>query len=40
MTLRAYGSFIENSIKRDINLIETFYRTLGFYFVKIDAKIE
>ena len=26
--------------KADINLIREFYRTLGFYFVKIDAQVE
>ena len=40
MILREKSAFIENSIKRDINQIKTFYRTLGFYFVKIDTKIE
>ena len=40
MILREKSAFMENSIKRDINQIKTFYRTLGFYFVKIDTKIE
>lgn len=40
LLLREKSSFIENSIKRDINQIKTFYRDLGFYFVKIDTKIE
>ena len=34
------GSFIENNIKNDINQIKAFYRSLGYYFVKIDAEIE
>jgi len=40
LLLKEKNSFIENNIKRDINQIKVFYRTLGFYFVKIDAKIE
>ena len=39
LLLRENGSFIENNIKSDINLIKEFYRSLGFYFVKIDAEI-
>ena len=38
LLLKEKSSFIENSIKRDINQIKTFYRTLGFYFVKIRYK--
>ena len=40
LLLQEKDSFIENNIKRDINQIKVFYRSLGFYFVKIDAKIE
>ena len=40
LLLREKGSFIENNIKRDINQVKTFYRDLGFYFVKIDTNIE
>ena len=40
LLLKEKSSFIENNVKRDINQIKVFYRTLGFYFVKIDAKIE
>ncbi len=40
LTVREKTSFISNNIKHDINQIKTFYRTLGFYFVKIDAEIE
>ena len=39
LLLRENGSFIESNIKSDINLIKEFYRSLGFYFVKIDAEI-
>ena len=40
LTLREKSSYTANSIKHDINQIKVFYRTLGFYFVKIDAEIE
>ena len=40
MILREKSSFIANSIKQDINQIKIFYRSLGFYFVAIDAEIE
>ena len=30
---------MENNIKSDINLIKDFYRSIGFYFVKIDVEI-
>ena len=40
LTLREKSSFIENNIKKDINIIKAFYRSLGFYFVKIDVEIE
>jgi len=40
LILKEKNAFIENNIKRDINQIKVFYRTLGYYFVKIDAKIE
>ncbi|RZO48344.1 MAG: outer membrane protein assembly factor BamA [Candidatus Pelagibacterales bacterium] len=33
-------SFVKNNIKTDINQIKSFYRELGYYFVKIDAEIE
>ena len=39
LSLRENGPFVENNIKKDINLIQEFYRSLGFYFVKIDAEI-
>ena len=39
LSLRENGPFVENNIKTDINLIKESYRSLGFYFVKIDADI-
>ena len=39
LSLRENSPFVENNIKSDINLIKDFYRSLGFYFVKIDAEI-
>ena len=39
LSLRENGPFVENNIKKDINLIKEFYRSMGFYFVKIDADI-
>ena len=39
LLLRENGSFVENNIKSDINLIKDFYRSIGFYFVKIDVEI-
>ena len=40
LILREKSSFTENNIKHDINQIKNFYRTLGFYFIKIDKKVE
>ena len=40
LSLREKGAFVENNIKQDINQIKAFYRSLGYYFVKIDAEIE
>jgi len=37
---REKSSFINNYIKSDINIMKEFYRSLGFYFVKIDLEIE
>ena len=39
LLLRENSSFVENNIKSDINLIKDFYRSIGFYFVKIDVEI-
>ena len=40
MLVREKTSFVSGNIKNDVNKIKSFYRTLGFYFVKIDAEIE
>ena len=40
LTLREKTSFMSNYVKSDINIIKEFYRSLGFYFVKIDVEIE
>ena len=34
------SSFVKGNIKHDVNIIKSFYRSLGFYFVKIEAEIE
>ena len=39
LSLRENSSFVENNIKSDINLIKEFYRSLGFYFIKIEIEI-
>ena len=33
-------SFINNYVKSYINVMKEFYRSLGYYFVKIDSKLE
>jgi len=33
------NSFVSSNIKNDVNQIKSFYRELGFYFVKIEAEI-
>ena len=40
MILREKSSFVTNNVKQDINQIKMFYRTLGYYFVKIDSEVE
>ena len=40
LLVREKSSYVSNNIKHDINQIKSFYRQLGFYFVKIDAEIE
>ncbi len=40
LLLKEKSPFVNNNIKTDINLIKSFYRQLGFYFVNIDAEIE
>ena len=39
LLLRENGPLLENDIKKDINLIKEFYRSQGYYFVKIDAEV-
>ena len=40
LTLREKTSFLENYVESDINVLNEFYRALGFYFIKIEAEIE
>ena len=40
LILKEKTSYIKNFVKTDVDLIRNFYRTLGFYFVKIDVEIE
>ena len=40
LLVREKSSYVSNNIKYDISRIKSFYRQLGFYFVKIDAEIE
>jgi outer membrane protein insertion porin family len=40
LLVREKSSYVSNNIKHDLNQIKSFYRQLGFYFVKIDAEIE
>ena len=40
LLIREKTSFVSGNVKHDVNQIKSFYRTLGFYFVKIDAEIE
>ena len=40
LTLREKTSFMKNYVKSDINVVKEFYRSLGFYFVKIELDIE
>tara|TARA_Y100000590_G_scaffold439515_1_gene563657 strand:- start:3250 stop:5496 length:2247 start_codon:yes stop_codon:yes gene_type:complete len=40
LNLREKTSYIKNYIKTDVNMIKEFYRSLGFYFIKIDAEVE
>ena len=34
------GSFIQNNIKEDINIIKTLYSTIGYNFAVVDAKVK
>ena len=38
--LKEKSSFISNYVNSDISLIKEFYRSLGFYFVKIEVAVE
>ena len=40
LSLREKSSFVSSRIKNDINMIKSFYKLLGFYFVEIDVQIE
>jgi len=40
LLVREKTSFVNNNIKQDVNTLIAFYRSLGYYFVKIDAEIE
>jgi len=40
LLVREKTSFVNSNIKQDVNTLIAFYRSLGFYFVKIDAEIE
>ena len=40
LKIKEKSSFVSNNIKRDVNKIKSFYRSLGFYFVEIDAEIQ
>ena len=39
LNIREKSSFVSTEIQNDINLIKSFYKQTGFYFVKIDAEI-
>ena len=38
--LKEKNAYVKNNLKSDINIIKEFYRSLGFYFVKIDVDME
>ena len=40
ITLKEKTPFMKNFVKSDINLIKEIYRSLGYYFIKIDLDIE
>ena len=40
LSVREKGSFVSSNIKKDVNHIKSFYRMLGYYFVKIDADVQ
>ena len=40
ISLKEKNAFVKNYLKRDINIIKEFYRSLGYYFVKIEVDME
>ena len=38
--LKEKSSFLESYIKNDINIIKSFYKNSGYYFIEIDAEVE
>ena len=40
IVLKEKNSYVGGNLKADINLIKSFYRSLGFYFVKIEAEVQ
>jgi outer membrane protein insertion porin family len=40
LLVREKTSYVSSNIKNDVDLIKSFYRSLGFYFVKIEAEIQ
>jgi len=40
LLVREKTSYVSSNIKNDVNVIKSFYRSLGFYFVKIDAEVQ
>ena len=40
LNLREKASFVNSYVKLDVNQIKSYYRALGFYFVKINAEVE
>ena len=40
LILKEKSSYISSKVTRDINAIKSFYKMLGFYFVKIETEIE
>jgi len=40
LLVREKSSYVSTNIKHDVNQIKSIYRSLGYYFVKIDAEVE
>ena len=40
LLLKEITSYVSGNINYDVNQIKSFYRMLGYYFIKIDAEIE